>query len=242
MAFREKTKQKYLDELDELIDLGRSIVENSPQPSISFVTSSSVPDNTPSYNYQPYLNWCRRTEVIIKHLFSRPEDHKKWIDTVNSSDDYVRYHAQKVLAILEAMRGSLEKGLLDPIADIVEAEISADYMTQAELLLDDCKEADYSYIPAAVLAGAVLERHLRRLCEKQDPVISTLKANGKKKTLDPLIADLKKAGVFNANTAKQLVGFAGIRNSAAHGEWAQITREQIKAMVSGVNDFLVKTS
>lgn len=41
------------------------------------------------------------------------------------------------------------------------------------------------YVPAAVLAGAVLEDALRRLCQRQSPLISTVKLDGDLKTLDP---------------------------------------------------------
>ncbi len=39
-----------------------------------------------------------------------------------------------------------------------EAEIAADYMGQAEELLNEGSSGKYDHVPAAVLAGAVLEK------------------------------------------------------------------------------------
>lgn len=78
-------------------------------------------------------------------------------------------------------------------------------MGQAEQLLGEGVAGQYDQVPAAVLAGAVLKDALRRLCQRQAPSIDTLKPNGDKKTLDPLIADLQKANLFNkAKKPKQI--------------------------------------
>ena len=93
-------------------------------------------------------------------------------------------------------------------------------------------------MPAAVLTGAVLEDTLRRLCQRQSPPIATLKPNGDKKTLDPLITDLQKAIVFNKAKADQLRSWAKIRNYAAHGEFTEFTRSDVEAMIAGVKTFI----
>ena len=79
----------------------------------------------------------------------------------------------------------------------------------------------YDHVPAAVLAGAVLEKGLRTICSQQQPEISTVSPKGEPKTMNPLIDDLKKAGVFNELKAKQLRSWADVRNKAAHGEFDQ---------------------
>jgi hypothetical protein len=48
-----------------------------------------------------------------------------------------------------------------------------------------------------------------------------LKPDGDPKTSNPLIDDLKKAGVFNELKARQLRAWADIHNKAAHGEFGQ---------------------
>ena len=96
----------------------------------------------------------------------------------------------------------------------------------------------YDHVPAAVLTGAVLEDALRRLCQRQNPPIDTLKTDGSPKTLDPLIVDLQKANVFNKAKADLLKSWAKTRNYAAHGEFNQFTRADVEAMIPGVKTFI----
>ena len=54
----------------------------------------------------------------------------------------------------------------------------------------------------------------------------------------PLIDSLKKRNVFNEIVAKQLRTWAGIRNSAAHGEFEQFNKTQVESMLKGIELFL----
>jgi uncharacterized protein YutE (UPF0331/DUF86 family) len=83
-----------------------------------------------------------------------------------------------------------------------------------------------------------LEKTLRKLCLTHQPPIAITDSKGDAKTLNPLIDDLKKAGVFNELKAKQLRAWADIRNKAAHGESDQFQRRDVEQMVRGVNNFL----
>jgi hypothetical protein len=111
-------------------------------------------------------------------------------------------------------------------------------MGQAEQLLAEGQSGQYDHVPAAVLAGAVLEKSLRTLCDKHNPPIPTVNNNGKPLTLAPLIDVLKKNNVFNELTAKQLRAWADIRNSAAHGQFDEFNRSDVDRMIQGINDFL----
>jgi len=143
-----------------------------------------------------------------------------------------------LLAKMRSMKEDFEGGFLDDIGWQVESEIAADYMGQAERLLAEGQPGKYDHVPAAVLAGAVLEKALRTLCEGHEPRIQTTKANGEPKTMNPMIDDLKKAEVYNEMKAKQLRAWAAVRNHAAHGEFDQFTRGDVEDMISGVNRFL----
>jgi len=62
--------------------------------------------------------------------------------------------------------------------------------------------------------------------------------NGDDKTMNTMIDDLKKAGVYNELKAKQLRSWADIRNSAAHGQFDQFKRMDVEQMLKGIKDFL----
>lgn len=142
------------------------------------------------------------------------------------------------IGTLRGLKDDYENGFLDDLEKRVVANISADYMTQVEGLLDEGKPGQYDHVPAAVLCGAVLEDALRRLCDRQTPQVPTDKPNGRPKALNALIQDLQKANAFNKLKAQQLRGWAQVRNSAAHGKFDEFSREDVELMVKGVKNFL----
>ena len=132
------------------------------------------------------------------------------------------------------MKNSLSAGILNSLEQSIAAEISSDYLDSASQLLAEGAVGDFDHVPAAVLAGAVLENHLRQMCLRHEPVIPVKNGKGSPLTLDPLITELKRAGVVNSVLAKHLQAWAGIRNSAAHGHFDEFTRNQVKQMIEGI--------
>jgi hypothetical protein len=147
---------------------------------------------------------------------------------------------RNLAARLRGISDDFDGGFLDDLARTIEASIAGDYMGQAEQLLADGQAGTYDHVPAAVLAGAVLENALRSLCERHTPPIPVVLPNGKAKMLNSLIDDLKKADAYNETKAKQLRAWAGIRNHAAHGEFDQFDRNQVQGMITGIKDFLAE--
>lgn len=144
----------------------------------------------------------------------------------------------ELYGIISGLKGDYEEGMLDSLVEMVEANISADYLGQAESLLKEGQPGQYDHVPAAVLAGAVLEDTLRRLCQRQTPPIAINKRGGAPKTLNTLIDDLKKADIFNELKAKQLRAWADVRNAAAHGRFNDFNREDVETMLKGVTVFI----
>lgn len=139
---------------------------------------------------------------------------------------------------LIGLQRDYEAGLLDDISVMIEAEIASDYMGQAERLLGEGGSGQFNYVPAAVLAGAVLEDGLRRLCHRQSPPIATDKQDGDPKKMSVLIDDLKSAGLYNELKAKQLRAWAAVRNAAAHGRFNEFDRQDVEGLIMGVKSFL----
>lgn len=148
------------------------------------------------------------------------------------------YSIKTILGVLVGLKSDYEAGMLRGFIEMMEAEITADYLGQAEQLLKEGQPGKYNHVPAAVLTGAILEDALRRLCQRQNPPVPTIKANGEPKTLNTYIDDLKKAGVFNEPKAQQIRSWAAIRNAAAHGEFEKFRRQDVEQMYVGVQGFL----
>lgn len=143
-----------------------------------------------------------------------------------------------LVGMIQGLKDDYENGMLINLVEVIEANVAADYLGQAEQLLKEGQPGKFDHVPAAVLLGAILEDALRRLCTRQTPSISVLKPNGEPKTLNPLIDDLKKANVFNELKAKQLRAWTDIRNQAAHGEFTQFSRQDVDQMLIGIQTFL----
>jgi hypothetical protein len=237
MSLPKHIKAQYLARFDELINEGAAIVNSiqvHPPGNYGNVVMMYTTYNCDSQRVEKWKTNCLS---LFQPLVSKGTKLYGQIDLFGSTTGE-KPKMQKALGILEAFRDDLEKGFLDDFLLKVEAEVAADYMGQAEGLLKEGQTGAYDHVPAAVLSGAVLEKALRTLCDRQQPQISITNANGENKTLNPLIDDLKKAGAFNELKAKQLRAWADIRNKAAHGEFNQFTKADVEQMLAGIANFL----
>ena len=83
-----------------------------------------------------------------------------------------------------------------------------------------------------------LEQHLRELCRKHD--IDTTSANRKAKMIDAMNTDLAKQAVYNTIEQKLVTGWAGLRNAAAHGNFGEYDTQQVKQMIAGIREFIIR--
>lgn len=179
--------------------------------------------------------------ITLVTFLSNPKHEKLLIDIraiAGHEGNVAPSHVHRLVGLFTALKDDYEEGMLDSLSELIEVNIAADYLGQAEQLLKEGQSGKYDHVPAAVLTGAILEDALRRLCQRQNPPIPLVNAKGESKTLNPLIDDLKKAGIFNELKAKQLRSWADIRNAAAHGEFDKFKRTDVEQMIAGVQNFL----
>ncbi len=158
-----------------------------------------------------YRQLCERTQEK-----SNPELIR--IFTINALDAFARY---------------AENGLHDGLSMQRQArlDVVSDFLEQAQTMLDS---ADFHAAVPAVIIGAALEEFLRNWVED-----AALSLEGQKPSIDSYSNALRTAGLITKQDKKDITGWAGIRNSAAHGLWdevADITR--IRLMLEGVNLFM----
>ena len=121
---------------------------------------------------------------------------------------------------------------------LVSAEVFSDFLSMAEHLL-----SEHYKDPAAVLAGSVLEEHLRQLCQRNSIPIEPIRSDGTSVPLkaDALKAELAKAGIYTALDQKQITAWLDVRNKAAHGKYAEYSEAQVDLMLRGVGEFITRT-
>ena len=217
MSLPSNIKTQFLARFDELIAEGKRILDSIQVFPPHERGGVFVTYTTYDWDEQSLAKW-KTNCLTVFHPFARKGT--KLYEQIDefSETSGEKPHVERALGILEAFRDDLDKGFLDDFLLKVEAEVAADYMGQAEALLKEGQPGVFDHVPAAVLAGAVLEKALRTLCRRQQPVIPLANARGEAKTLNPMIDDLKKAGVFNELKAKQLRAWADVRNKAEHLE------------------------
>ncbi len=241
MSLSPLLKDKIIDRFDKLIAQGEELLSN-PKVVQKFKSGNILTGEVRTRpeehaDFSGFVKWRTDSFLLLTMLFSKSQAHHDMVSTFNKLQtrlDNVKWG----IATLKSLKENLEEGFLDDLSAQIGAEIASDYMSQAERLIDEGSEGKYNHVPAAVLSGAVLEKTLRELCEKQEPAISTVKANGEPKKMTLLIDELKKAGLYNETRAKQLRHFADIRNHAAHGRFDQFNVDDVKAMIEGVKRFL----
>lgn len=234
MVLPQNLMAKYLARFDELIAGGQSIYDGIQE----------ISPGTWKVDHVRYEAWQVNCISLLDQVLPREHIHRNVINRFGRYA-YVVPGIAAEISRMRAIRDDFNSGLLGDIAAAIEAEVASDYMGQAGQLLADPGRGKFDHVPAAVLAGAVLEKTLRTLCTRQSPPISIEKQSGKgqikKKTLNDFIDDLKRANVFNEARAKQLRGFADIRNHAAHGEFDQFNRGQVEQMVAGIANFIAES-
>lgn len=233
---------KTLARFDSLVDEGRNILAaaTAVPPSTLHNEWMDTSRQIPGYlkiDADQFVEWRTKATTLLCRAVPKGHIHWQSVERI-TTEGITEEHLRSTISLLRGIRDDLEKGFLDGLSSEIEAEVASDYMGQAQQLLAEGHAGKFDHVPAAVLAGAVLERALRTLCTEQEPPIPLKNSRGEFKTLCPIIDDLKKSGLFNEAKAKQLRAWADIRNLAAHGEFDQFKRTDVEPMLAGIEMFM----
>jgi hypothetical protein len=134
-----------------------------------------------------------------------------------------------IYGILKAAHQDYEDGFLVELRRLVRADLLDDFLSQAEMLLNQ----GY-HIAAASLSGAVLEDTLRKLCD-----VNSITYPDKTK-IDTLNVELAKKDIYDKLIQKEITAKADLRNNADHGKFAEVREADVKDMVRWVRRFVTE--
>lgn len=137
-----------------------------------------------------------------------------------------------LLGIIRALKEAYESGYLQEIQELIHADVFSDFLEMAEYLLTEGYKD-----PAAVIAGGVLEEHLRKLGGKHS-IETTVK--GRPKRAEAMNSELATHDVYNKLDQQSVTAWLALRNKAAHADYAAYTEEQVKLMHQGIRDFIAR--
>jgi hypothetical protein len=204
--------REVLAEAEELVpaDMGNYVSGTEPSQAISLMRSA-IERFTPEDS-----SYRRQVAKLTQHPIAAAR-----ADT-----------AADLMGTLAALIRDYEKGRLQTLEELIHSDVSGDYLQQADALL----RAGYKD-PAIVLAGSVLEQHLRQLATKHG---ITVFAGGVWKKADRLNADLAKAGVYGKTEQKAVTALLGRRNEAAHGNYGLYTAQDARLMLDQIQGMLAR--
>jgi hypothetical protein len=216
------TDEKIKSKLDALLSEGRQILQRCGWDGSEF--RQTFP------NQIDYARWRTEATNLIERVCGRTSTHYQEIRSI-AEDVKTRlnsFYFADCFGILLAASKDYADGFLVEIRFLVRAELLDDFLTQADALL----KQGY-FVPAASVAGAVLEDTLRKLCDKNAVVYDPAKSN-----LNILNAELARAGVYDKLVQKRITAEADLRNSADHGQFAKVKSEDVEDMVSWIRRFV----
>jgi hypothetical protein len=174
-----------------------------------------------------------RTEAmnLIHRVCGDSSSHYRAIKSLAESEQTARnsYYYADCVGVLEAAHRDFQDGLLSEIRLLVRADLIDDFLSQAEALLEQG-----FHIPAASLAGAVLEDSLRKLCDKHSI------RYGPKTKIDTLNSDLARAEAYDKLTQKEITAKADLRNNADHGHFDKVRADDVPDMVRWIRRFVTE--
>lgn len=172
---------------------------------------------------------------VTEFLGSYAGQNSSFLKLAQGQTGEAHHISEGLVAVLDNFRSYVESGLRDEISPTRRAQLDvvSDFLEQAHTLLQS-----KSVHPAApiVLVGATLEEFLRTWVEA-----SNLSLGQRKPSLDSYAQVLHAEGLITKQDMKDLTAWGGLRNHAAHGQWAEVSDKQRAAlMLEGINLFMRK--
>lgn len=217
-------REKFIEQLDALASKWSRLVEITlRKPDYDYIDIAAI--------YE-FLTLAKSTIEQIAGMNSR---YAKEVASIEAGDFLDRKIAP-IAGIVTALRSALQADFLETASELMRGELFSDFVEMAQHLLDEGYKD-----PAAVVAGAALELHLRQLCVKHgiETEVSSSKGPRAKKA-ERMNQDLAKEGVLGKGDKKSVTAWLDIRNNAAHGNFDEYSAEQVKVMIMGVREFILR--
>ena len=214
-------QERVVSRLRELIEKGEQVLATKREPSRGMIGFDSFVDSEMAHH------WFTSAQNLLFKAFGSESVHYQNFSSVAGKQGLSFSPVRRGQGILKAALDDFKGGYLFDVRRLVEAEVFADFLEQAQEL-----HGAGFHPPAAVVAGCVLEDGLRKLCGANE-IETPLKPK-----LDTMNADLAKAGVYNKLVQKRITAIADIRNNAAHGKWDEFGSDDVAEMIDWVGKFI----
>lgn len=214
------------EEIDDLVSSGTKINQ----------TVSTASSGLSGNDLALVSEWVNRLGQIIRKLYGENSQHFQSYNKALAVPNFYNLHSNwysqftQMLGVARAIKHEISKNLIADFRALAQADIFSDFLEMGEYLLEEgYKDA------AAVMIGGVLEDGLRKLSERKS--LPLVLDSGKPMTIDGLNAQPAKNDIYSKFVQKQVTTWAHLRNKAAHGEYAEYSKDEVKAMLIFVQGF-----
>lgn len=220
-------QQRLINRVEELLQQGNNVMTTKR---LSRDGYSEVID------YSKMLGFRVAVLSFIERVYGVSHTHyQEFLKHING--DHVS-SPQIAMSILQTIHDEIAGDWLFSVKGLVTAEVFSDFIDMANYLVaQEYKDA------AAVIAGSVLEEHIRQLCQSNGIDLEVSTANGTKpKKADQMNADLAGASVYSKLDQKAVTMWFDLRNKAAHGKYSEYNQVQVENMIAGITEFMARNS
>jgi hypothetical protein len=211
-----KTESKIKDFVERLITEGDAVLatqfKSNKHPYPLFV------------NLELFEQWRSRCRLLVSMLGSIAEP---WRLTIGKESNNLLTHAMSTQGAVKGIKQSLDEGLLIRFEDIVLAEAFSDLFEQADYLF-----SKGYFLASGVIARAILEERLRRMC-----VANNCVPQKERPTLGDFNTELYKNNSYDKITFKHVDALAAIGNDAAHND-PGLKKEDVRRLLDDLQSFL----
>jgi hypothetical protein len=144
------------------------------------------------------------------------------------ANKYIRHNLSMQISILNAIKTNLDT-IVNEIVDTIYYEYQEDELEAAKTILDINLRA------AGALCGVVIEKHLKRLVEKND-----LQPDKKNPGINWYSSKLREKNIITVSQKKKVDYMADIRNRCDHPDVDEPKREDITRLIEDTN-WLIKS-
>lgn len=143
-----KTAADLIKRVDQLLEQGTTVL--SQQYNMEHHTSPLVHENE-------FIGFRTAVLSFIERVYGT--EHTHFLEFNKNVRSSYAFSIQSGIAILQVIKDELAGGWLFTIRGLLTAEVFSDFLEMADHFLENGFKD-----PAAVMAGSVLEEHLRQLC------------------------------------------------------------------------------
>lgn len=237
-------KEILLRELEEIVNEKDVKLEKEPfvpQTNGGFIgrckntINESLHDVVEPKNKWNKYQWFLLVKNFIVRVFGNDSVYEKEIDKIVSKKE--RENTKENIGTFGLIENSKISHVLDVLNVVKEVinkgwvkNIKTEIIRKYSIELIEIDSDNFKICPA--IMGAILENHLRKLCEENDCVPE---GNGSLSIYNQI---LYSRDVYDKRTQKFIVAYSDLRNSSAHGDFERITENEVHQFKNWLIDFL----